>query len=161
MELNRDILSAKSFINNEWIGHSSTNILSVINKYDQNTIATIPYADAAEVQFAIANSVQGFQVFSKWSAEERREIILKIRDGLILEKDKFINLIISEAGKPIDYARLEIDRSIKVLEIAADECMKLCGEVIPMDFGIGKGRLAATKRFPIGPVLAISPFNSR
>jgi glyceraldehyde-3-phosphate dehydrogenase (NADP+) len=159
MELNRDILSAKSFINNEWIGHSSSNILSVINKYDQNTIATIPYADAAEVQFAIANSVQGFQTYSKWSADERREIILKIRDGLILEKDKFINLIISEAGKPLDYAKLEIERSIKVLEIAADETMRLAGVVVPMDFGIGKGRVAATKRFPIGPVLAISPFN--
>ena len=85
MELNRDILQAKSFINNEWIGHSTTNILSVTNKYDQNIIATIPYADSSEVQFAIANSVQGFQTYSKLSAQERRELILKIRDGLNLE----------------------------------------------------------------------------
>lgn len=159
MELNRDILSAKSFINNEWIGHSTTNILSVTNKYDQNIIATIPFADPAEVQFAIANSVQGFQLYSKWSADERRDIILKIRDGLILEKEKIINLIVSEAGKPIDYARLEVDRSIKILEMAADEALRVGGEVVPMDFGIGQGKLAATKRFPIGPVLAISPFN--
>ncbi len=159
MEINRDILSAKSFINNEWMGHSTINILSVTDKFEQNIIATIPYADAAEVQFAVSNSVQGFQVYSKWSAEERREIILKIRDGLVLEQDKFVNLIVSEAGKPIDYARAEIQRSIKILEIAADETMLVAGEVVPMDYGIGKGRIAATKRFPIGPVLAISPFN--
>lgn len=159
MELNREILTAKSFINNEWIGHSSTNILSVTHKYDQNIIAQISCADAAEVQFAIANSVQGFQVYSKWSADERRDIILKIRDGLIVEKEKIINLIVSEAGKPLDYARAEFDRSLKILEFSAAEAMKLAGEVIPMDYGVGKGRTAATKRFPLGPVLAISPFN--
>jgi glyceraldehyde-3-phosphate dehydrogenase (NADP+) len=159
LEINRDILSAKSFINNEWIGHSSINLLKIINKYDQSPLSEIPFADAAEVQFAMANSVAGFKEYSKWSAEARKEIILKIRDGLILEKDKFINLIISEAGKPFDYAKQEIERALKILEIAADETLRFGGEVVPMDFGIGKSRTAATKRHPIGPVLAISPFN--
>jgi acyl-CoA reductase-like NAD-dependent aldehyde dehydrogenase len=82
MELNRDVLQAKSFINNEWIGHSTTNILSVTNKFDQNIIATIPYADASEVQYAISNSVQGFQLFSKFSALERHDLLMKIRDAI-------------------------------------------------------------------------------
>jgi acyl-CoA reductase-like NAD-dependent aldehyde dehydrogenase len=159
MELNRDILHAKSFINNEWIGHSTTNILSVINKFDQNIIATIPYADASEVQFAISNSVQGFQTFSKFSALERHNLLLKIKEGLEAEKDKFINLIVSEAGKPIDYARGEIERSCMVLQLAAEEAMRIEGVVCPMDYGIGIGRTALTKRIPIGPILAISPFN--
>ena len=159
MELNRDILSAKSFINNEWIGHSATNILQVTDKYEQKVIAEVSYAEAAEVQFAIANSMQGFHVFAKWSAEERRDIILKIKEGLSLEREKFINLIVSEAGKPLDYASLEIDRSLKVLEIAAEEALRLAGEVIPLDYGAGHGLSAATKRFPIGPILALSPFN--
>jgi len=159
MELNRDILSAKSFINNEWIGHSTTNILSVTNKYEQNIIATIPFADASEVQFAISNSAQAFQSWSRLSAMERRDFILKIRDGLQHEKEKFINLIVSEAGKPLDYARAEIERSLSVLQFSADEAIRLTGETVPMDYGLGKGKTAFTKRFPIGPVLAISPFN--
>lgn len=159
MEQSREIISAKSFINNEWIGHSTTNILSVKNKYDQSIIAMIPYADSAEVQFAISNSVQGFQTISKMSAEERRKLLLLMRDGLIHEKDKFINLIVTEAGKPVDYAKLEVERSISILEMAADEAMRIAGEVIPMDRGIGIGRNAFTKMFPVGPVLAISPFN--
>ena len=159
MELNRDVLQAKSFINNEWIGHSTTNILSVKNKYDQNIIATIPYADASEVQFAIANSVQGFQAYSKYSAEERRDFLLKIKEGLASEKEKFINLIVSEAGKPLDYAKMEIERSLNLLQIAANEAMKIAGEMVPMDYGAGVGKTAFTKRVPVGPVLAISPFN--
>lgn len=159
MELNHDVFQAKSFINNEWIGHSATNRLVVKNKYDQNEMANIPYADASEVQFAVANSVQAFQSFSKTSAEERRQWILKIRDGLILEKEKFVNLIVSEAGKPIDYARAEFERSLMVLQFSADEALRMTGETVPMDYGLGIGKSAFTKRFPIGPILAISPFN--
>ncbi|MBC7538860.1 MAG: aldehyde dehydrogenase family protein [Bacteriovorax sp.] len=159
MELNRDILQARSFINNEWIGHSTTNVLSVTNKFDLNVIATIPYADASEVQFAISNSVQGFQTYSKYSAKERHDFLLKIRDGLQLEREKFINLIVSEAGKPVDYAKAEIERSLMVLQLAAEEAMRISGEVVAMDYGIGAGKSAFTKRVPIGPVLAISPFN--
>lgn len=159
MELNRDILQARSFINNEWIGHSTTNILSVTNKFDQNIIATIPYAESSEVQFAIANSVQGFQTYSKFSGQQRHDLILKLRDGLILEKEKFINLIVSEAGKPLDYARAEIERSLMVLQLSAEEALRMHGESVPMNYGAGVGKTALSKRFPIGPILAISPFN--
>jgi acyl-CoA reductase-like NAD-dependent aldehyde dehydrogenase len=156
---NRDVLQAKSFINNEWIGHSTTNILVVKHKFDQSPLATVACADASEVQFAIANSVQAFQSFSKTSAEERRDFLLKIRAGLEQEKEKFVNLIISEAGKPINYARQEVERCLFILQTAADEAIRIGGEVIPMDFGLGKGKTAHTKNYPIGPVLAISPFN--
>jgi glyceraldehyde-3-phosphate dehydrogenase (NADP+) len=156
---NRDVLQAKSFINNEWVGHSTTNVLMVKNKFDQSPLATVAYADASEVQFAIANSVQAFQSYSKLSSAERRDFLLKLREGLHQEKDKFINLIVSEAGKPADYARQEVERALFQLQAAADEALRVGGEVIPMDFGLGKGRVAHTKNYPLGPVLAISPFN--
>lgn len=156
---NREILQAKSFINNEWVGHSTTNLITVVNKFDQGPVASIACADSSEVQFAIANSVQGFQTYSKLTSDKRAEIILKIRDGLIAEKDKFINLIVTEAGKPVNYASAEIERSISVLTAAASEATKISGEVVPMDFGAGIGRNASTKKFPLGPILAISPFN--
>ncbi len=156
---NREILQAKSFINNEWLGHSTTDILVVKNKFDQSVLAHVACADTSEVQFAVANSVQAFQSYSKKSAEERRDYLLKIRDGLLLEKDKFINLIVSEAGKPIEYAKIEVERSLFILQVAAEEAMRISGEVIPMDYGLGKHKTSMTKNFPIGPVLAISPFN--
>ena len=156
---NRDVLQAKSFINNEWVGHSTSNILVVKNKFDQSMLATVAYADASEVQFAVANSVQAYQSYSKLASSERRDFLLKIREGLFQEKDKFINLIVSEAGKPVDYARQEVERCLFILQTAADEALRVGGQVIPMDFGLGKGKTAHTKNYPIGPVLAISPFN--
>ena len=156
---NSEVLQSKSFINNEWVGHSTTNVLTVKNKFDQAILATVSYADASEVQFAIANSVQAFQSYSKVSALDRRELILKLREGLLQEKDKFIDLIVSEGGKPLDYVRTEVDRALLQLDIAADEALRVGGEVVAMDFGLGRGKSAHTKNFPIGPILAISPFN--
>jgi acyl-CoA reductase-like NAD-dependent aldehyde dehydrogenase len=159
MENERSIISTKSFINNEWIGHSTTELLKVRHKFTQQIIAEVVEADQSEIQFSIANSQQGFQTISEMSGEERRILILKMRDGLIEERERFLNLIVAEAGKPIDYAQLEIDRSLKMFEIAAEEALRISGEVIPFDFGIGVEKTAITKRFPIGPILAISPFN--
>ena len=159
MEINHNVLHAKSFINNEWVGHATQNYLVVHHKFDQTPLAHVTYADPSEVQFAIATSVSGFQEFSKLTGAERREFLLKIREGLSIERDKFINLIVSEAGKPVDYARVEIDRCLFILQTAADEAVRFGGEVVPMDFGIGVGKTAMTKRFPVGPVLAMSPFN--
>ena len=156
---NSEVLQAKSFVNNEWLGQSTTNVLLVKNKYDQSPIATVSYADSSEVLFTISNSVQAFQSFSRIKAEDRKKIILKIREQLMAEKDKFINLIVSEAGKPIDYARAEVERSLFTLQLAADLTLSITGETIPMDYGIGERKLAMTKMIPIGPVLAISPFN--
>ncbi len=159
MDYSREIISAKSFINNEWVGSSTDNILFVKDKYDQNLVAQIPYANISEVQFAISNSSQGFQLISKMSGEERRDLLLKLRDGLTIDKEKFVNLIVTEAGKPIEYAKLEVERSIFLLTNAAEEAIRIKGEVVPMDFGLGVGRTAFTKKFPIGPILAISPYN--
>ena len=64
-----------------------------------------------------------------------------------------------EAGKPIGYARTEIARSITTVRTAAAEALRFGGEMVPMDFGAGAGRTAFTKRFPIGVVAAITPFN--
>lgn len=155
----REILEAKSFINNEWMGHSNTKILVVKNKFDQTPLANVTLADSSEVQFAVANSVQAFQNFSKLSGAQRRDLLLKIREGLFQEKEKFINLIVSEAGKPKDYAKQEVERSLLVLQAAAEEAIQIGGEVVPMNFGAGIGKSAHTKNFPIGPILAISPFN--
>ena len=74
-------------------------------------------------------------------------------------KEELANLICIEAGKPISYAIVEVERSIATLEFSKEESRKFSGETIPMDFSNGEGRDALTKKFPLGPIIAISPFN--
>jgi len=65
-----------------------------------------------------------------------------------------------EAGKPIADARKEVERAIQTFRIAAEEAKRIGGDVTPADWTPGtEGRIALTRRFPIGPILGITPFN--
>jgi len=80
--------------------------------------------------------------------------------ALIEQHDRFAQLIVAEAGKPVRMARAEVDRAVLTFKTAAEEAARLGGESIPLDLTQGnEGRWGLVERFPIGPVLAITPFN--
>ena len=63
-------------------------------------------------------------------------------------------------GKPIRDALVEVDRAVITFRLGAEEAERMTGEMIPLDIAASsKGRLGITRRFPIGPIAAISPFN--
>ena len=75
-------------------------------------------------------------------------------------REDFAQIICAESGKPIKFSRLEVDRAINTFNDALEESKRMRGEEMPLDFEPGsKGRWAIIKRFPIGPILGISPFN--
>ena len=80
--------------------------------------------------------------------------------ALIEQKERFAQLIVAEAGKPVRTARIEVERAILTFKTAAEEAIRLGGESIPLDLTEGnEGRWGLVQRFPVGPVLAITPFN--
>lgn len=153
------IILAKNFINNEWISEDQEDCLEIYDKNENLLIAKINYISDSNLNWAIESSVEAFVNFKNTSAEERANYLLKLKEGLILEKEKFVNLIVMEAGKPIDLARIEVERGIGLLQTAFEEAIRHKGGIVPMDFSIGIGKTAFSKNFPIGPVLAITPFN--
>lgn len=154
-----NILTTKSFINNEWIGQSLDRFLYVNHRYDQTRIARIHFADDREVEFAISSATIAFETFKKTSVPERREILEKIKEALKNEREKFVNLIVSEAGKPFDYANAEVDRAIAVIDAAIHELMTDTGFTVPLNYPPAVGKTGIVKKYPIGPILAISPYN--
>jgi glyceraldehyde-3-phosphate dehydrogenase (NADP+) len=81
-------------------------------------------------------------------------------DGLKTRRDEIARTIAEEAGKPIKDAEVETDRGIFTLVTAAEEAKRMEGEVIALDqIPSSKGRVGIVKRFPIGPIAGISPFN--
>jgi len=77
-----------------------------------------------------------------------------------VEQEQFSRTIALESGKPITDARREVFRAIQTFVIAGEEAKRVHGEVIPLDLTPGtEGFLGLTRRFPIGPVLGITPFN--
>jgi glyceraldehyde-3-phosphate dehydrogenase (NADP+) len=104
--------------------------------------------------------VKAFEITRRLSSAARSTILAGTSAGLARRKEEIALTIALEAGKPIKLARGEVDRAVHTFAAAADEARRIGGDVIPLDVTpASEGRLGITRRFPLGPVLAISPFN--
>jgi len=155
----KSLILEGSFINGKILSDENNDHLIVTDKYTHEQLAKIPFANGLAMDEAISGSVLAFEVLKKLSAGERSEKLSLLVNLLKKQKGKFSKLISAEAGKPISYANAEVDRCITTLEFAAEEAKRFCGESVPVDYGEGTGKTAYTKRFPIGVLGCVSPFN--
>lgn len=118
----------------------------------------VPPIEVAEVACKAAAAARA--EFSHLSTAGRALALTQIADGIQDAHGRFTNLIASEAGKPQIWASAEVDRAIKTFRLAADEARQLEGTFQPLDLDDSSvGRAGIVRRFPRGPVLAITPFN--
>lgn len=132
----------------------------VINPFTGQTVAEVCQAARAEADEAIGAAVQAFAVMRGLPAHARAAALATIAAGLSSRREDVARTITTEAGKPIADARREVARAIQTFRIAAEEAKRIPGEVVPLDLSPGTDSyLGITRRFPIGPVLGITPFN--
>lgn len=128
--------------------------------YDQQIVSTVIYAGKAEAEQAISAAVRAFEVTRKLPTYERRRVLRTISERLRARREEFSRVLALEAGKPIKTARAETDRAIFTFALAAEEAGRIYGEVAPLDLQEqAAGRWSITRRFPLGPIAAIVPFN--
>src|SRR6201998_608304 len=141
----------------EW---SEGEALEVPSPWDQGLIGKVTMATRADAREAVNHAVASLRRTRALPRWKRREILEDIAASLIEQKDRFAKLIVAEAGKPLRLARAEVDRAVLTFKTAAEEAARLGGETIPLDLTEGnEGRWGLVQRFPVGPVLAITPFN--
>ncbi len=141
----------------EWIEGES---LEVRSPWDQGLVGRVTVATRADARQAVSHAVASMRRTRALPRWKRREILEDVAAALIEQKERFAQLIVAEAGKPIRLARAEVDRSVLTFKTAAEEAARLGGESLPLDLTEGnEGRWGLLQRFPIGPVLAITPFN--
>ncbi|MDQ3881046.1 MAG: aldehyde dehydrogenase family protein, partial [Chloroflexota bacterium] len=76
------------------------------------------------------------------------------------DAEQLAELLMRESGKPIRDARAEVGRASLTFRTAAEEALRINGEWLPLDWTVAtRGRQGIVRRYPIGPVAAISPFN--
>jgi glyceraldehyde-3-phosphate dehydrogenase (NADP+) len=138
----------------------SAETITVRNPFDGSVVDKVAKAGPAELERAAAAAVAAFETTRRLSSAARSAILSAASAGLSRRKEEIARTITLEAGKPIKLARGEVDRAVHTFSAAADEARRIGGEVIPLDVtAASEGRLGITRRFPLGPVLAISPFN--
>src|SRR5580692_800407 len=141
----------------EWTDGEAVEVRS---PWDQGLVGRVIQATRADARQAVNHAVASIRRTRALPRWKRREIIEDVTAALIEQKDRFAHLIVAEAGKPLRLARTEVDRAILTFKTAAEEVTRLGGETLPLDLTEGnEGRWALVQRFPVGPVLAITPSN--
>src|SRR5215207_7237553 len=139
----------------------SPDVLVVENPADPGTPAGATYnATAGQYEEAVEAAVAAFEHTRVLPAYERGRALREISNGIKARREELGRLIALEAGKPIRDALVEVDRATLTFRLGAEEAERMTGEMIPLDLmASSKGRVGITRRFPIGPIAAISPFN--
>jgi acyl-CoA reductase-like NAD-dependent aldehyde dehydrogenase len=128
--------------------------------FDGAVVGHVTLATRAEVVAAIDAAVAAAPASAALPSHARAAALGRVRGCLLERKEELSRLLAAEAGKPLGLARIELDRSIFVFEQGMEEAKRMGGEVLPMDLlPHGEGRWGITRRFPLSPIAAITPFN--
>jgi len=134
--------------------------LDVIDKYSGQVATKVAMADAQTIDQAIDAAVAAAEPMRKMPAYQRQNILNHCVARFTERYEELAQALCIEAGKPIKDARGEVGRLIDTFRIAAEESVRMEGEVMTMDITPrADGYSGMWKRVPIGPCSFISPFN--
>src|SRR5258707_104242 len=117
-------------------------------------------AISSDAEAAIRAATRSFEITRRMGGYERQRVLRAISSGIEKDSEELARLVALEAGKPIKTARVEVDRAIFTFSVAAEEAVRVGGEYLPLDWQASTaGRWGIVRRFPVGPIAAITPFN--
>src|ERR1700691_2712676 len=117
----------------------------VLSPYSGETVGTVPVADLADVERALATVHKGAQDIGALTASERVSILNRAADLAAAHVEEFAQLISSEEGKPLVESRGEASRLAELLRLCAFEGSQLRGEVLPVEAQAGTtGKIGLT-----------------
>jgi acyl-CoA reductase-like NAD-dependent aldehyde dehydrogenase len=133
----------------------------VLDPFDGSTVGSVTYATADQAASAIAAADHVFQFTRSQPVSTRAEVLARCSIGLGERKEPIAQLITQESGKPIDYARAEVDRAVYTFKIASEAAVHARDRTNVDLSGASNGldRKAHYRYFPLGVILAITPFN--
>lgn len=133
---------------------------AVRNPFTDQTAVIAAQGTPADLEQAIGSAQAGFQAMKAMPRQARRDLLVRIADGLTRERQALATELAISCGKPITQSLGEVDRAIMTFSFAADEARRFGGEMIPLDVDPRTvGYTGLVHRFPVGPISAISPFN--
>src|SRR6267378_7989931 len=153
-----DVTTHGFLVDGRWIEEGD--LLEVKAPYDGAVVGRVYQGRRQHAEAAIAASVKAFGTTRRLPAFERQRVLRRVAEGIAQRKEEFSRTLCQEAGKPIKAARSEVERAIFTFTVAAEESTRIYGEYLPLDWQeFTAGRWGIVKRFPLGPIAGITPFN--
>ena len=146
------------FLDGRW--RDDGDVVEVRAPFDGSVVGRVVQGRREHAEAAIAAAVKAFGTTRRLPAFERQRVLRQIAQQIGERRDEFSRTLAAEAGKPIRLARIEVDRAVFIFNVAAEESTRIYGEYLPLDWQeYTAGRWGIVKRFPLGPIAGITPFN--
>jgi aldehyde dehydrogenase (NAD+) len=145
-------------VNGEWRTGEGT--FEVNNPYDGSLVEQLAVPTDADVEEAISVASTTFETSPQLSVADRASALDHISQRLLQTQDENAEIIAREGGKPLKWARVEAARAASTFRWASETLRHGQDEAMRLDTDAAFGsRFGILRRFPIGPVLGITPFN--
>jgi glyceraldehyde-3-phosphate dehydrogenase (NADP+) len=145
-------------VDGKWV--EDGDVIEIKAPYDGAVVGRVFQGRRSHADAAIAAAVKAFGTTRRLPAFERQRVLRRVAEGIAKRKEEFSRTLCQEAGKPIKAARTEVERAIFTFSVAAEESTRIYGEYLPLDWQeYTAGRWGIVKRFPLGPIAGITPFN--
>jgi aldehyde dehydrogenase (NAD+) len=145
-------------VNGEWRTGDGT--FEVRNPFDDEVVAELGVPTEADVEDAVATAAATFEESPKLSVAARSSALDHISRRLDQTQEDNARLIAAEGGKPLKWARVEAARAVSTFRWASETLRHGQDEAMRLDTEAAFGsRFGILRRFPLGPVFGITPFN--
>ncbi|MBC8066043.1 MAG: aldehyde dehydrogenase family protein [Chlorobia bacterium] len=158
------MIHAEMLIDGHFIGgpcDQATGKQVVRNPYDGSLVGTAAEGGLGELRGCLDAAWDAYQTWRFSSVSDRHKLLRRVADLVRERSGELVDLLTDEVGKPVTWSQGEVKRTAITFDLAA---MKLdnwnvYGEIELGNDPRGKDYEARIERFPIGPVLAIVPYN--
>ncbi len=131
-----------------------------VSPYSGEVVSTAPICSADDAKKALQIAQSATQAAKASTLAQRCSWLLDVAQKLREQKEDIAKTLTDEVGKPISFARVEVERCIETVTLSAETMRTMHGETINTDaMASGKKTTAFFTREPAGVVVAITPFN--
>jgi len=149
---------------------------SIINPATEQVCRTITLCEASDVDQAVAAARRALPGYAHWSVGQRIKLLSRIFERCTERADEFVELIVTEIGAPIEYARsthlpYSLEHFEEMIEVLADypfasklkhariirEPIGVCGLITPWNWPLGQVVAKAALALAAGCTMVIKP----
>jgi alpha-ketoglutaric semialdehyde dehydrogenase len=146
----------RNYIDGQWVESASGETFDRKNPATGELVATYTKSGAVDVDRAVAAAVKAFKSWRLYPAPKRGEILYKVAQLLVEQKEQFAREMTEEMGKVISEARGDVQEAIDMTFYMAGEGRRMFGQTVPSEL---QNKFNMSQRKPLGVCGLITPWN--
>jgi succinate-semialdehyde dehydrogenase / glutarate-semialdehyde dehydrogenase len=150
------LLRSQGYVDGRWVDADSAETFPVTNPATGEVIADVPRMGVPETRRALAAAERALPAWKQRPAKERARILRGLADLMLEHEDDLARLMVTEQGKPLAEARVEVAYAAAFFEWFGEEAKRVYGDTVPSPWP--DKRILVTKE-AVGVTAGITPWN--